>query len=294
MLRSGQLDWNLIAPVQQATLAGARGIAFNAVPTAVVAGLILNTAHPPLNDVRVRRALAMAIDRAGISNKITLGRYPVTNVIQPQFSWAYDPSIRQPAYDPAAADALFDDAGWRRSGANGMRQKNGKPFSLVYVQFPESMTGVRVATAVQAELRARGLDVEVKSVSNAQLFLPSSRGGTLASGQFDLAYVPFTMGSDPDDSSVLSCGGPSNYMRYCNPKVDALEKQALSSASQPQRKRLYAQIGRIVAADVPILYLFNADYIYAYRKQLSGFQPNAFLPTWNAAQWALRTARAEQ
>jgi peptide/nickel transport system substrate-binding protein len=294
MLRSGQLDWNLIAPVQQATLAGARGIAFNAVPTAVVAGLILNTAHPPLNDVRVRRALAMAIDRAGISNKITLGRYPVTNVIQPQFSWAYDPSIRQPAYDPAAADALFDDAGWRRSGANGMRQKNGKPFSLVYVQFPESMTGVRVATAVQAELRARGLDVEVKSVSNAQLFLPPSRGGTLASGQFDLAYVPFTMGSDPDDSSVLSCGGPSNYMRYCNPKVDALEKQALSSASQPQRKRLYAQIGRIVAADVPILYLFNADYIYAYRKQLSGFQPNAFLPTWNAAQWALRTARAEQ
>jgi peptide/nickel transport system substrate-binding protein len=209
-------------------------------------------------------------------------------MIQPQFSWAYDPSIEQPAYDPAAADALLDAAGWRRSAGSGMRQKNGQPLSLVYVQFPESMTGVRVATAVQAQLRARGIAVEVKSVSNAQLFLPSSRGGTLASGQFDLAYVPFTMGSDPDDSSVLACRGPSNYMRYCNPQVDGLEKRALVSSSRLQRKMLYGRIARIVAADVPIVYLFNADYIYACRKQLSGFQPNAFLPTWNAAQWSLQ------
>ena len=294
MLRSGQLDWNLIAPVQQATLAGSRDVAFDAVPTAVVAGIVLNLSHAPLDDVRVRRALAMAIDRAGVSKKITLGRYPVTNVIQPQFSWAYDPSIKEPAYDPAGADVLLDSAGWHRNGATGMREKNGKPLSLVYVQFPESMTGVRVATAVQAELRARGISAEVKSVSNAQLFLPSSRGGTLASGQFDMAYVPFTMGSDPDDSSVLTCGAPSNYMRYCNRTVDALEKQALSSPSQAQRKALYARIGAQVAADVPIVYLFNADYLYAYRKQLSGFQPNAFLPTWNAAQWALTSGAAEQ
>ncbi len=285
MLRSGQLDWNLIAPAQQASLSGARDVALRAVPTAVVAGLVLNLAHPPLNDVRVRRALAMAIDRAGISRKITLGRYPVTNMIQPQFSWAYDPAVREPAYDPRAADALLDAAGWRRASAHALRRKNGKPLSLVYVQFPESMTGVRVATAVQAQMRERGIAVELKSVSNAQLFLPSSRGGTLASGQFDMAYVPFTMGSDPDDSSILACHGPSNYMRYCNPQVDALEARALSATSQNVRKAIYARIARIVAADVPIVYLFNADYLYAYRTSLQGFAPNAFLPTWNAWQW---------
>jgi peptide/nickel transport system substrate-binding protein len=257
------------------------------VPTAVVAGLVLNLSHAPLDDVRVRRALAMAVDRGGISKKITLGHYPVTDVIQPQFSWAYDASVKEPAYDTQAADALLDSAGWRR-GEDGMRRKNGHELSLVYVQFPESMTGVRVATAVQAMLRQRGIAVELKSVSNAQLFLPSSRGGTLASGQFDMAYVPFTMGSDPDDSSVLACGGASNYMRYCNKEVDALEKQALKAPSQQQRKALYSRIEHLVARDVPILYLFNADYIYAYRKQLRGFGPNAFLPTWNAADWTLR------
>lgn len=289
LLRSGQLDWNLIAPVQQQTLRDARDVAFVYVPTAVVAGIVLNLSHPPLNDLRVRRAIASSIDRNGISKKITLGRYPVTNVIQPQFSWAYDPTVKEPAYDAAAADALFDAAGWRR-GPNGMREKNGKPLALVYVQFPESMTGVRVATAVQAQLRDRGVAVEIKSVSNAQLFLPSSRGGTLASGQFDMAYVPFTMGSDPDDSSILACNAPSNYMRYCNAQVDALEQAALRSASLAERKRLYSMIQRRVAADLPILYLFNADYIYAYRRQLRGFEPNAFLPTWNAAKWSMEGA----
>ena len=287
MLRSGSLDWNLIAPVQQRTLAGAPGVAFRYVPTAVVAGLTFNLSHPPLDDVRVRRAIAMAIDRNGISKKITLGRYPVTDVIQPQFSWAYDPAVKEPAYDVRASDALLDRAGWVR-GAGGMRVKNGKPLSIVYVQFPESTTGVRVATAVQAELRQRGIAVEVKSVSNAQLFLPSSRGGTLASGQFDLAYVPFTMGSDPDDSAILACNGASNYMRYCSATVDALEKRALLSNSRAERKTLYGRIQRQVARDVPILYLFNADYIYAYRTRLGGFAPNAFLPTWNAAGWTLK------
>jgi peptide/nickel transport system substrate-binding protein len=286
LLKSGELDWNLIAPLQRANLANAPGMLFVDVPTAVVAGAVLNLKHPPLDDVRVRRAIAMSVDREGISRRITLGHYPVTDELQPRYSWAYDPSVKEPGYDPRGADALLDAAGWKRVNG-GMRAKNGKSMSLVYVQFPESATGVRVATAIQAELRERGIGVEIKSISNAQLFLPGSRGGTLASGDFDMAYVPFTMGSDPDDSSILSCGGASNYMRYCNARVDALERRALASTSQDERKALYAQIERQAASDVPILYLFDAQYIYAYRSSLQGFSPNAFLPTWNAAQWRL-------
>jgi ABC-type transport system substrate-binding protein len=76
-------------------------------------------------------------------------------------------------------------------------------------------------------------------------------------------------------------------MRYCSAQVDALEAQALKSTSTAQRKRLYGRIERLAANDLPILYLFNADYIYAYRTQLRGFSPNAFLPTWNAAAWSI-------
>ncbi len=205
-------------------------------------------------------------------------------MIQPRFSWAFDPSVKEPQYDPAAAEKLLEAAGWRR-GSDGMRGKAGQPLTLVYVQFKETATGMRAATMAQAELRQRGIDVEMKTISNAQLFLPLT--GVLASGNFDLAYVPFTMGSDPDDSSILRCGATSNYMRYCNPAVDALESAALVSPSRPARKALYGRIERLVAADVPIIFLFDANYIYAYRKALSGFYPNAFLPTWNAYDWRL-------
>ena len=77
-------------------------------------------------------------------------------------------------------------------------------------------------------------------------------------------------------------------MRWCDERVDALERLALASSDQAERKRLYARIGGIVADEVPILYLFNAAYVYAYRERLRGFAPNAFLPTWNAGGWTLR------
>jgi peptide/nickel transport system substrate-binding protein len=282
LLQSGSLDWNLIAPTQQVAVQHAARLRFDTVPTAVIAALVLNTTHAPLDDPRVRRALEMSIDRDAISNKITLGKYPVTNMLQPQFSWAYDRSVHEPGYDPKAADAGFDAAGWRR-GPGGIRRKNGVALRLVYVQFPESMTGVRVATDVQAALRARGIEVTIKSVSNAQLFLPKS--GVLANGTFDLAYVPYTMGADPDDSFILRCDAPSNYMRWCDARVDKLEEDALAATSQARRKALYRRIARIVARDVPLIFLFDANYIYAYDRRLSGFAPNAFLPTWNAWAW---------
>jgi len=287
LLQAGDLDFNLLAPAQAAALAGRPGIAFVAVPTALVAGIALNVSHPPLDDPRVRRALAESIDRDAISKKITLGRYPVADTDRPRFSWAYDPSIREPAYNPDRANADFDAAGWAW-GPDGVRQQRGRRLALTYVQFPETSTGVRVATFVQAELRQRGVDVTVKSISNAQLFLPAAEGGTLATGKFDLAYVPWQMGADPDDRFLLGCSAAEkNYMRYCDPKVEALENRAVAEPAEPARRAAYAGIDRIVARDVPIVYLFNPSYVYAYRDRLRGFAPNGFMPTWNAYAWSL-------
>jgi len=286
LLRSGGIDWNLVSPAQRAALGVPRDLHFRTVPLALVAGIAINTQHPPLDDVRVRRAICAAIDRAAISRKITFGRYPVVDTAQPLGSWARDPAVREPGFDPAAADRLFDAAGWRR-GRSGIRMRNGRALALTYVQFPESQTGVRVATLVQSELAARGLAVTIKSLSNAQLFLPKSQGGTLATGAFDLAYVPWPMGADPDDSSLLMCGADGNVMRWCDPVLDGLERRALVAQNRTQRAQFYRKIEQRVANAVPIVFLFNPSYSYAYREALRNFWPNAFNPTWNAAAWDL-------
>jgi peptide/nickel transport system substrate-binding protein len=285
-LESGALDWNLVSPAQQQAILHRPGLAFRSVPLALIAGVAFNTTHPPLDDVRVRRAIAAAIDRRAISDKITFKRYPVVDTAQPLGSWARDPAVHLPAYDPVLADRLLDAAGWRR-GAGGMRAKNGTPLALTYVQFPESQTGVRVAAFIERALRARGIDLSLKSVTNAKLFLPKAEGGTLASGDFDLAYVPWPMGADPDDSFLLACGGAANVMRWCDPQVDDLERRALATPVAAERRALYAAIERRVADAVPIVYLFDPSYVYAYRTALRGFAPNAFDPTWNAFDWRL-------
>jgi ABC-type transport system substrate-binding protein len=74
-------------------------------------------------------------------------------------------------------------------------------------------------------------------------------------------------------------------MRWCDPAVDRLEAQALVSTDTAARRALYGSIARRVAASVPIVFLFNARYVYAHRARLGGFEPDAFLPTWNAADW---------
>jgi ABC-type transport system substrate-binding protein len=86
---------------------------------------------------------------------------------------------------------------------------------------------------------------------------------------------------------LLSCAGNANYMRWCDRGADALERRALVAPSREQRRRLYAQIQRRVADAVPIVYLFNPSYSYAYRTRLHGFWPNAFNPTWDAYRWRL-------
>jgi peptide/nickel transport system substrate-binding protein len=168
-----------------------------------------------------------------------------------------------------------------------VRVKNGKRLALTYVQFPESQTGVRAAAFIERALHARGIELTLKSVTNAKLFLPKAEGGALATGAFDLAYVPWPMGADPDDSFLLTCDAPANVMRWCDPQVDALERRALVAPSQADRTSLYSAIEHRVAAAVPIVYLFDPSYIYAYRTALRGFAPNAFNPTWNAADWRL-------
>ena len=289
LLQSGELDFNLVAPAQQQTLLrSAKVLRYADAPTALIAGIAVQTARPPLDEPRVRRALAQSIDRRGISDKVTLGRYPVADSDRPRFSWAYDPEIVQPGYDTGAADRVFDAAGWKR-GAGGLRRRNGAPLALTYVQFPETTTGVRAAAVVQRELFERGIDVTIKSISNAQLFLPAKDGGTLASGNFDLAYVPWSMGADPDDRFLLGCDDATkNYMRYCDREVERLETAAAAEPDRGKRKDAYRTVDRIVARDVPIIYLFNPTYIYAYGPRLHGFAPNAFVPTWNAYAWSLQ------
>ena len=87
----------------------------------------------------------------------------------------------------------------------------------------------------------------------------------LATGQFDMAYVPWPMGADPDDSFLVTCHGAAKIMRYCNPASTRSKRRRSSPTARTARQTLYARNQARASADVPIVYLFNPTYVYAYR-----------------------------
>jgi peptide/nickel transport system substrate-binding protein len=287
MLRSGELDWSLLSPAQRRSLGGAPGIHFVYAPFAGVGALAFNLRRPPFDDARMRRAFVQSIDRPRLSSAITQGQYRVTDSGQPVFSWAYDPSARMPAFDASAADHAFDALGWRR-GARGMRERSGRPLEITFVVFPEGETAVRTAVFVQQMLAARGIAVNIKRVTLARFYLPKVAGGVLLSGDFDLAYVAWRAGEDPDDSDFVTCAGVSNYAGYCDAQVDALEARALTTPAHAERTRLYGQVQGILARDVPYAYLYAPTYGYGVRDGIDGFAPTPFSPTSGAWHWRRR------
>jgi peptide/nickel transport system substrate-binding protein len=285
MLGSGQLDWSLQSPAQRMALRNVSHLHFAYAPFSGFGAIAFNCRKPPFDDVRMRRAISMAIDRERLSRGITGGQYPVANSDQPPFSWAYDPSVRLPGFDPSKADRALDALGWRR-GRDGVRRRNGVPLSFTFTTFPEGDTAVRTAEYAQQMLRERGIDVAVKKITLAQFYLPASAGGLLLSGRFDLAYMTWRTGVDPDDSDIVSCHGVANYAGLCDPLIDELELQALNDQDMATRRAAYAAIQRELAAEIPYDFLYAPRYSFAVQNSVRGFSPTPYSPTWNAREWS--------
>ena len=286
MVRSGQLDWTLQSPAQRVATGPVPGLRHIYAPFAGFGAIAFNCRRPPFTDARMRRAIALGIDRARLSAGITGGQYAVAQSDQPPFSWAYDPSVRLPAFDPAAADSALDALGWRR-GSDGMRRRDSQLLSLTFTTFPEGDTAVRTAEYVQQMLRQRGVDVSVKKVTVAQFYLPASAGGSLLSGRFDFAYVVWRSGLDPDDSDLVECRGPANYAGLCDEQLDMLEKQALAATDISARRAIYASVQRRLAAELPYDFLYAPTYGFAVQGWMRGFRPTPYSPTWNAREWSV-------
>ena len=256
--------------------------------------LLVNTSHPPLNDLRVRRAISYAIDKQSLVDKNTSGTAQVAWADQPPFEWAYTSDLMKYPTNVAKARALLEAAGYA-PGPDGMMRKDGQPLVLSLSYNVENKTRQQVTVQVQSMLHAAGIDAEVKTYPANLLFATYGQGGVLSTGKFDLNISGWVAGQDPDDHSEFECSeiprpqhpDGVDYSRYCNAEMDRAQAQALASYDDVARKPAYVKIQQLLARDLPIIYIWFPRQLQPIVPNFKGFDPNPVNESWNAYQWSI-------
>lgn len=252
--------------------------------------IYLNAQRPYLQDVRVRQAIAYAIDKARIVQTSTFGQEKIATEDQPPFMWSYDPNVKNYPYDVQKAKQLLEQAGWT-PGPNGIMTKNGQPLTLVLATDNSNVTRRKNSIVLQEMLRLAGIHVEVKYFPGDVLFAQANNGGILQGGKFDLGLAGWYAGTDPDDASLFTCVNVApngyNYSRYCNAEMDAAQKTALENYDRATRKKAYFRIQQLLHRDVPVVFLWYTRQMQPISDNFKGFDPNPVTESWNAWQWSI-------
>ncbi|HKU68220.1 MAG TPA: ABC transporter substrate-binding protein, partial [Candidatus Baltobacteraceae bacterium] len=288
-------DLELVPDISTANLQNLRshpspGVTTLLVPGPTYAAIMFNLTHPPLDDVRVRRALAYGMDEQRIIETLLFGTAVPATADLSDFYWAYDAGAGRYPHDPEKAQRLLDAAGWR-VGANGIRQKNGRPLLLQLVYGQGGATARQIGVQVQSSLRKIGVDVQTKTYTYTLLYATQAMGGILFNGKFDLAEYSWVAGADPDDSSAWMCAvtppAGNNITHYCNARMDAAERDALTHFDRARRKKDYSVTQRLLVSDAPAAFEYYQRTRYAVSTNLKNFKPNGVSAAWNAYEWSL-------
>jgi peptide/nickel transport system substrate-binding protein len=262
---SADLEMNALSPDMEATLQRESRLNVLRHPGTRLGYMAFNLRDPILKDVRVRQAMAYAIDRQPLIHYLMRdSARPAASVLPPE-SWAYDANVRQYPFDPAKARRLLDLAGY--PATNGVR------FHLTMKTSTEESSRA-MAAVFQQQLRDIGIALDIRSFEYATFF------SDVTHGEFQVYSLRWLgANEDPDifeyafDSARIIPSG-ANRQYYSNPRVDALIAKASTELDQNARKHDYAEIQQVLAEDLPYINLWYFDNVMVYSKRIRGLEMN--------------------
>jgi peptide/nickel transport system substrate-binding protein len=230
-----------------------------------VSYLGFNLRDPVLSDARVRRAIAMAIDRGAIVRTLWKGHADLADSILAPGFWAHEKGIPPLPYDPAAARRLLDSAGDRDPDGEGPKPR----FRLTYKTSQNELRR-RIAVVIQEQLRQIGIAVEIQSLEWGTFF------ADIRKGNFQLYALTWVGIADPDIYHYAFHSGETppegaNRGGYRNPEVDRLVEEGRREPSREKRKTIYGKVQRILARDLPVFPLWINRNILVRDRRLVGF-----------------------
>lgn len=254
--------------------------------------------HRLFSDLAVRQALQLAIDQDALIEGVLQRSAQRLSGLLPPTSWAYDPSLPALEFDLAQARQLLEAAGWQDSNGDGIREcvscQNAPLGTELYF-------GVSHPAEDSAGIPYRALITQLAQrwqLIGARVF----DGETYGNGQlFDAYLTPIgdtaLADADPDRTLMLTAEGDmlndeapgwsSNQGSYSNPEITRLLQDArtVPACDPAARAAIYAQIERLLQADLPFLFVAAPNEFYAAAPGILGFAPRAGDALWNMQSW---------
>jgi len=286
-LRSGEVDVGTLTAENAAQAQDTAGLRVLRFPENATRLLYLQTQAGPTRDLRVRRAIAAALDYSALSNAWRDQFRAASSFLPPPIVLWKSVAIPGYSHDPSAARRLLDAAGW--SAQNDTRFKAGKPLDGLIGVNAEDPINVRIATLVQTQLAAVGMKLSIKANPTRIWFSPD---GLLRNGQAAIVGESWVGGSDPEQSLNLRCvqavKGGDNHSFYCSQRFEALFDDQVRTPSQAQRDDDFNAIQLLVHHDVPVIPLFYEDRLIGVRARVTGYRLNMLWIPVNAETWDVR------
>ena len=265
-LRKGSADVaiNALTPDTVVALESEPNLKVERGPGTILAYMAFNTRDPLLRDVRVRQAIACAIDRAPLLEYIWRGFAEPASSVLPTESWAYAAVDDAFTYNPERARQILDEAGYR--------SENGIRFHLTMKTSTEESTRL-LSAVLQQQLRAVGIALDIRTFEFATFF------ADVTTGAFQLYSLRWIGGNEDPDifETFTSKRFPPNGTNrgfYFNPRIDSLIDEARREPDQETRKRLYAEVQGILAKDVPYVNLWYLDNVLVHTRRVEDIALN--------------------
>lgn len=239
----------------------------------------INHRNEHLKNLRVRQAIAHAIDRQFVLDTIFLGyAAEATGPVSANAPAFYTPDVTRYPFDVAKANALLDEAGFAR-GAGGTR------FGLRLLPAPYFNETRQFGDYLRQALAAVGIEATIVANDSA-----GHQKAVYTDHAFDLAIAPTVFRGDPAISTTILVrsgipeGVPfSNQGGYANPEIDAVIDEALVTLDPAKRVGLYHEFQRLVAADLPLVNVVDWSFTSVASERVENIANN---PRWAVSNWA--------
>lgn len=251
-----------------------------------------NLKNPLFSDVRVRRAIAHAIEKSQIIDGVLLGMgKPATGPFPPT-SWAFNPEVVDYEYDLQKAKKLLEECGWIDYDNDGWIENknlstlNQQPPKFEFTIMTNQGNKLRALTAeiIQSQLKKIGIKVNIRIIEWSTFIHQF-----IDKRNFDAVILGWSLSRDPDQYSIWhseqSKPGKYNFVSYKNPEVDRLLEVGRQTFEHSRRQKIYRRIHKLLHSDVPYIFLYYPEALPVIHKRFIGPEVAPLGIGWNFREW---------